>query len=81
MALACYSLQDVRNEGCRAFCVQQGHDSGRAVGKKLNKCECIDIKDYGDVMNEPLSLGIEGAPIGQTSEPPRRSYLFNTGDN
>lgn len=77
VALACYSLQDVRNEGCKAFCVSQGHDSGRAVGKKLNKCECIDIRDYGEVANEPISLGVAGAPVGEAPAPPSSGYQYH----
>lgn len=77
-AATCYTLQDVRNEGCKSYCLQQGYSAGRAVGKKLDKCECFDIRDYVEVKGEPLSLGIPGAPLGQSAEepPPRRSYNF-----
>lgn len=54
------------------YCVQRGYETGHAVGKKLNKCECVDLKDYDD--GKPLSLGVPGAPLGQPASAPQPTY-------
>lgn len=45
-AVACFSLQDVKNEGCRVMCTRSEYDGGRAIGKNFENCECFDTKQY-----------------------------------
>lgn len=70
---ACLTLQDVRNEGCKGFCVGKGHQSGFYDAKR-KECACIEYEDYDAVENKPLSLGVPGAPTGQPASQP--GYKF-----
>jgi hypothetical protein len=64
VAAACLTLQDVRNEGCKGYCVAHGHEGGFYVAAR-KQCACIDYEDYSTVNGEPLSLGVPGAQMGQ----------------
>jgi hypothetical protein len=50
LAIACFSLADLRNVECRSYCrFSAGYDSG-IFSKRLEKCLCLDRID-----NERLS--------------------------
>lgn len=60
LAIACYTLQDVKNEACRALCVRDGYSSGKA---SKTGCHCVDEKpNYQDYMLHRAKV-----PIGQGS--------------
>lgn len=71
---ACLTLQDVRNEGCKGYCVGKGHQGGFYSAAK-KECGCVDYEEYDAVENKPLSLGYPGAALGQPNEAPS-SYKF-----
>ena len=75
---ACYSLQDVRNEGCKTYCISRGYQGGTAVGKKLDRCACVDFEDYDTANGKPLSLGVPGAALGGDADTskPKSSYPY-----
>lgn len=51
----CFTLQDVRDESCRALCVHDGYSGGKYSGKN---CHCYDDKGkYEDFVNRSMSLG------------------------
>ena len=56
LALAvCYSLKDLKDEGCRVLCLRDFYSSGHSSGKG---CACVDQKDsYEGYMTRSMSLG------------------------
>ena len=70
---ACYSLQDLRNEGCRVLCIRDGHTGGKEFHKK---CVCeTDEGDYEDFAAGRVQMGSE---IQHLETPKPRPYRFYT---
>jgi len=58
--VACFSLQDVKTEGCRVLCIRDGYTTGSFANEK---CQCTDEKKYEDFVTH--SINIENLPLNQ----------------
>ena len=62
---SCFTLQDVKNEGCKVLCIRDGYTSGQYLASK-DHCACVDSKKYDDLTRHRTSLGkIEMQPISE----------------
>jgi hypothetical protein len=58
--IKCYTLQDVKDEGCLRLCLRDNHDSGRSTPKG---CVCEDIQEnYDDYTHRRIHLGTSNLP-------------------
>ena len=53
VAMACFTFQDVRNEGCRVYCITKGYDRGFYQD---DQCFCADARPYDKVLEKKLVL-------------------------
>lgn len=58
LSVACLSLRDVRNEACRVLCVRSGYDSGQVSSRNLDKCFCVDVKNYKEFQTNSITIGV-----------------------
>ena len=78
-AAACYTVKDVRDAVCQALCKRDGYASGRAAGKKLEHCECFDIKNPKELQSSSISMGYHQWE-SSAPEAPKYPYTFHTDD-
>jgi len=79
VAAACYSLQDLKNEGCRVLCIRDGHTSGKSV---KNVCVCEDNKgDYEDYAAGRVRLGHTQLHLEDPKPKPRFYYSPSSGED
>jgi hypothetical protein len=73
LAITCYSLQDVRNEGCKALCKRDGYDKGSEI---KGECVCQESKGaYDDYTHRRITIPRGWNEQGSLSVTPSKKFI------